>query len=174
MVPLGVGAAASVRVGRAVGAGDAAGARAATRAAYLCGVGFMCFTALGFLIFPHGLARMMTNDPDVIAVAATLLPVAGLFQVFDGGQAVGAGVLRGFGDTRVPLISMIAGYWLLGLPTSAYLGLHTTLRAAGLWSGFVVSLGIVAVFLFLRIRVLLRRDLRRIVLAGWDHDSADE
>jgi MATE family multidrug resistance protein len=171
MVPLGVGAAASVRVGRAVGAGDAAGARAASHAAYICGVGFMCVTALAFLLFPHQLARMMTSDASVIAIAATLIPVAGVFQVFDGGQAVGAGVLRGLGDTRVPLISMLGGYWLLGLPISAWLGFRTGMREVGLWSGFVVSLGVVAIFLLLRIRVLLSRDLRRVRLAGWGTDQ---
>lgn len=168
MVPVGVGAAASVRVGRAVGAGDAAGARAATHAAYVCGVGFMCLTALGFLAFPRQLAAWMTSDLAVIPIAAALIPVAGIFQVFDGGQAVGAGVLRGFGDTRVPLISMLGGYWLLGLPISVWLGFHTRMREVGLWSGFVVSLGIVAIFLLLRIRVLLRRDVRRLQLAGWE------
>jgi MATE family multidrug resistance protein len=169
MVPLGVGAAASVRVGRAVGAGDAAGARAASHAAYVCGVGFMCLTALGFLIFPRQLAEMMTSDVVVIPIAAALIPVAGVFQVFDGGQAVGAGVLRGLGDTRLPLISMLGGYWLIGLPVSVWLGFHTGMREVGLWSGFVVSLGLVAIFLLLRIRVLLKRDVRRVRLAGWDH-----
>jgi multidrug resistance protein, MATE family len=167
MVPLGVGAAASVRVGRAVGAGDLAGAQAAVRAAYLCGVGFMCVTALMFLLVPRQLAAMMTSDPEIIGIAATLIPVAGAFQVFDGGQAVGAGVLRGFGDTRVPLIAMLGGYWLLGLPISAGLGLRTELREVGLWWGFVASLGVVALGLFLRVRVLLRRDLRRVRLRGW-------
>jgi MATE family multidrug resistance protein len=171
MVPLGVGAAASVRVGRAVGAGDAAGARAASHAAYICGVGFMCVTALAFLVFPQQLAKMMTSDRSVIAIAATLIPVAGIFQVFDGGQAVGAGVLRGLGDTRVPLISMLGGYWLMGLPISAWLGFRTGMREVGLWSGFVVSLGAVAIFLLLRIRVLLSRDLRRVSLAGWGTDQ---
>jgi MATE family multidrug resistance protein len=169
MVPVGVGAAASVRVGRAVGAGDAVGARAAAHAAYVCGVGFMCVTALAFLVFPRPLATMMASgDPLVIAIAATLIPVAGVFQVFDGGQAVGAGVLRGLGDTRIPLISMLGGYWLIGLPVSIWLGFFTRMREVGLWSGFVVSLGIVAIFLLLRIRVLLTRDMRRLQLAGWD------
>jgi MATE family multidrug resistance protein len=169
MVPVGVGAAAAVRVGRAVGAGDAGGARAAAHAAYVVGVGFMCVTALGFLLFPRPLATLMASgDPYVIAIAATLIPVAGVFQVFDGGQAVGAGVLRGFGDTRVPLISMLGGYWLLGLPISVLLGFHTTMREVGLWSGFVVSLGVVAIFLLLRIRVLMSREVQRVQLAGWD------
>jgi MATE family multidrug resistance protein len=174
MVPLGVGAAASVRVGRAVGAGDAGGARAAAHAAYVCGVGFMCLTALVFLAFPRPLATMMASgDASVVAIAATLIPVAGVFQVFDGAQAVGAGVLRGLGDTKVPLISMLGGYWLIGLPVSMWLGFHTLMREVGLWWGFVASLGIVAVFLLLRIRIMLGRDVRRVQLAGWDTNATD-
>jgi MATE family multidrug resistance protein len=127
----------------------------------------MCLTGLVFLVFPRQLAAMMSSDAAVVAIAATLIPVAGAFQVFDGGQAVGAGVLRGFGDTRVPLIAMLGGYWLMGLPISIWLGFHTVMREVGLWSGFVVSLGIVAIFLLWRIRVLLERDVRRVQLAGW-------
>jgi MATE family multidrug resistance protein len=131
----------------------------------------MCVTGLVFLVFPRQLAAMMSSDAAVVAIAATLIPVAGVFQVFDGGQAVGAGVLRGFGDTRVPLIAMLGGYWLMGLPISIWLGFHTVMREVGLWSGFVVSLGIVAIFLLWRIRVLLQRDVRRVRLAGWDAAS---
>lgn len=162
MVPLGVAAAAAVRVGRAIGARDQARARLAARAAFICGMGFMSITALLFLGIPRLLAGLFTTDLGVIAVAGILIPVAGVFQIFDGAQAVGAGVLRGLGDTRAPLIGMIAGYWLIGLPVSLLLGFHTSLRAAGLWWGFVASLGIVAMFLAWRIRVLFRREIVRI------------
>lgn len=164
MVPLGVSAAAAVRVGRAVGAHDAARARGAARAAYACGVGFMMLTALLFLGLPRALAAAFTVDRRVIAVADVLIPIAGVFQVFDGAQAVGAGVLRGLGDTRAPMVAMLAGYWLIGLPVSIALGLHTSLRAAGLWWGFVASLSAVAVFLLLRVRTLFRRELRRVAI----------
>jgi len=162
MVPLGVGAAAAVRVGRAVGARDEARARQAARAAFACGMGFMTVTALCFLTAPGLLASLFTSDTQVIAVAGLLIPVAGVFQIFDGAQAVGAGVLRGLGDTRAPLVGMILGYWLLGLPVSIALGFHTSLRAAGLWWGFVVSLSLVALFLFLRIRWRFSRGVQRI------------
>ena len=164
MVPLGVGAAAAVRVGRAIGARDQARAKLAARAAFLCGMGFMSLTALLFLLTPRLLASLFTSDVGVIGIAGILIPVAGVFQIFDGAQAVGAGVLRGLGDTRAPLIGMIAGYWLIGLPVSLVLGFHTPLRAAGLWWGFVASLSIVALFLGLRIRVLFRRDISRIAI----------
>ena len=164
MVPLGVGSAAAVRVGHAIGARDSRRARDAARAAYLCGVGFMALTALVFLTMPQLLASTFTDDVAAIAIAGVLIPVAGVFQIFDGAQAVGAGVLRGLGDTRAPLIGMIAGYWLIGLPVSLALGFHTTMRAAGLWWGFVASLSIVALYLAIRIRVLFRRDIARVAI----------
>jgi MATE family multidrug resistance protein len=162
MVPLGVGSAAAVRVGRAVGAGDQARAKQAARAAFVCGMGFMSLTALLFLVFPRLLAALFTSDAGVIAIAGVLIPIAGVFQIFDGAQAVGAGILRGLGDTSAPLIGMIAGYWLIGLPVSLLLGFHTHLRAAGLWWGFVASLSIVAVFLAWRIGVLFRKEIGRV------------
>jgi multidrug resistance protein, MATE family len=162
MVPLGVGTAAAVRVGHAIGAGDDARAHEAIRAAYLCGVGFMTITAVAFLSVPRVLAAAFTTDTTVIALAAVLIPIAGVFQVFDGGQAVGAGVLRGAGDTTAPLLVMLASYWLVGVPVSAYLGFATDLRARGLWWGFVVSLAAVALFLYLRIRRVFGRGVQRL------------
>jgi len=169
MVPLGVGSAAAVRVGHAIGAGDEHRARAAIGAAYVCGVGFMAMTAIVFLGAPRLLAHAFTGDARVVALAAVLIPIAGVFQVFDGGQAVGAGVLRGAGDTTAPLFVMLGAYWLLGVPVSAYLGFRTSMRAAGLWWGFVVSLAAVAIFLALRIRVVFGRGVARLALEG-GHD----
>jgi MATE family multidrug resistance protein len=164
MVPLGVGSAAAVRVGHAIGAGDTVRARSAIRAAYAAGVGFMTVTALVFLGAPRLLARAFTTDAGVIEVAVALIPIAGFFQVFDGGQAVGAGVLRGAGDTTAPLVVMLTGYWLIGVPVSAYLGFRTSLGAAGLWWGFVISLAAVAVFLNVRIRRLFAREVERVAI----------
>jgi MATE family multidrug resistance protein len=132
------------------------------RAAYVTGVGLMTLTAALFLALPRAIAALFTADAAVAAMAATLIPVAGMFQVFDGAQAVGAGVLRGVGDTRAPLAAMLAGYWLIGLPVSVWLGFHTPLRAAGLWWGFVASLGVVAIGLALRVVAAFGRDLTRV------------
>jgi MATE family multidrug resistance protein len=162
MVPVGVATAAAIRVGRAIGARNEAGARAAIRAAYICGLGFMTLTGIVFVTLPHLLARAFTTDLRVAALAAALIPIAGLFQIFDGAQAVGAGVLRGAGDTAAPMVGMLGAYWILGVPVGAYLGFHTALGAPGLWWGFVVSLAAVAVFLLVRIRIVLRRGLARI------------
>ena len=162
MVPLGVSAAAAVRVGNAVGAGDAPRSRVAARQSYLLGAGFMCMTAILFLTLAEPLARLYTRDNAVVAIAALLIPIAGVFQVFDGMQAVGAGVLRGLGDTRVPLVAMLAGYWLIGEPVSVLLGFYTDLGPAGLWWGFVAGLAAVAAFLLVRVRVMFRRGVARV------------
>jgi MATE family multidrug resistance protein len=162
MVPLGVSAAGAVRVGHAVGAGDPGRARRAARISYVLGGGFMTATALLFLTLPRPLAAMYTNDAAVIAIAAALIPVAGVFQVVDGMQAVGAGVLRGLGDARVPLVAMLTGYWVIGVPVSVWLGFRTPLGPVGLWWGFVAGLGSVALFLLWRVRVLFRAGVSRV------------
>jgi len=164
MVPMGVAAAAAVLVGQAVGRGDAAGARRAAGAAYACGVGFMCTSAALFLAAPHELARLYTKNAAVLAIAASLIPIADVFQVFDGLQVVSSGVLRGIGDTRVPMLVGVLGFWLIGFPVSVYLGFRTAAGPEGLWWGFVAGLAAVGVFLLARVRVRLARTVRRVVI----------
>ncbi|MDB4915604.1 MAG: hypothetical protein JWM95_3248 [Gemmatimonadetes bacterium] len=156
MVPLGVGAAAAVRVGHAAGAADAEAARESARAALMCGVGFMLCSATAFLLMPAGIASLYASDASVLALAATLIPIAGVFQVFDGLQAVAGGILRGLGDTRVPFLINLAGFWLVGVPVSIGLGFYTPLGAAGLWWGFVAGLVSVSLLSLRRVRSRLR------------------
>jgi MATE family multidrug resistance protein len=164
MVPLGVGDAASVLVGRAVGRGDVGATQGAARAAFACGVVFMSVTGITFLCLPEPLARLYTRDLDVIAVAAALIPIAGVFQVFDGLQVVGSGVLRGLGDTRAPMLANLLGYWALGIPVSVYLGFGAHLGPAGLWWGLVLGLGVVAGILLSRVRIKLARQQPRVLI----------
>ena len=164
MVPLGVGDAASVLVGHAVGRADPSGARSSARAALLCGAGFMSCTALVFLSLPHALARLYTADSGVVAVAAMLIPLAGVFQVFDGLQVVAGGILRGLGETRVAMAVNILGYWLVGLPVSYLLGFRAGWGPVGLWWGLVLGLGVVASVLLTRVRIALRRTQIRVVI----------
>ncbi len=164
MVPLGVGDAASVLVGHAVGRSDPAGARSATRAAFFCGAGFMCCTAVVFLSSPTLLASVYTGDPGVVAVAASLIPLAGVFQVFDGLQVVAGGVLRGLGETRVAMLVNLLGYWGLGLPVSWLLGIRAGWGPVGLWWGLVLGLAVVATILLGRVHVALGRQQRRVII----------
>lgn len=166
MVPLGLSAAAAVVVGHAVGRGDQPAAGRAARAALIVAVGFMGLTALLFLLLPGLLARLYTPAPEVLVVAVALIPLAGVFQVFDGIQVTSIGILRGLGDTRTPMITGMLGFWLVGLPVSLWLGFGLGHGPVGLWWGLVLGLVTVAIFLLLRLRIQLRRPLRRIHLDG--------
>ena len=164
MVPLGVGDAASVLVGQAVGRGDPEGTRGAARAAFACGITFMTVTAAIFLALPDQLARLYSQDLAVVSVAVTLIPLAGVFQVFDGTQVVAGGVLRGLGDTRAPMVANLLGYWVVGIPVSIYLGFHAGMGPAGLWWGLVLGLGLVGTSLLLRVRSRLARRQPRVII----------
>ena len=126
----------------------------------------MCLSALAFLLFPESFARVYTRDGVVIALAAALIPIAGVFQVFDGVQAVCAGVLRGAGDTRVPMLANLLGFWALGLPVGAAFAFRLGLGPAGLWWGLVVGLAAVAVILLWRVRVKLATHVERVDVEG--------
>ncbi|HSE69081.1 MAG TPA: MATE family efflux transporter [Gemmatimonadales bacterium] len=169
MVPLGLSSAAAVVVGHAVGRSDPAGARGASRAALACAVTFMGTTALAFMLLPGVLAGFYTSDPAVLALAVLLLPLAGVFQVFDGIQVTSIGILRGLGDTRTPMIIGLLGYWVIGLPVSLWLGFRLARGPVGLWWGLVLGLVIVALFLLDRVRRRLQRPLRRVHI---DHVQA--
>src|SRR5438445_1319744 len=156
---LGVATAGSVRVGLAVGGGDRHAARLAGYAAYIGAAMVMSAGALVFIIFPAELARLITNQRDVIAEAIPLFFVAALFQLSDGLQAAGIGALRGAADTRFAFFSNLVGYWIVGLPMSLFLGFHLKMGVVGLWWGFVAGLTTVAVLVFLRFYDLSSRDI---------------
>ncbi|MBK9383707.1 MAG: MATE family efflux transporter [Planctomycetes bacterium] len=162
MVPLGIAAAAAVRVGRAIGAEDPEGARRAAAVSLCCGMGVMCLSAASFAFLPELLARCYTEAPSTIAVAASLLPVAAAFQIFDGLQVVGSGVLRGTGDTKIPALLALIGYWGLGLPAGYALAFSCGLGPAGLWWGLSIGLGSVGLLLLARIVRRMRGELRRV------------
>jgi len=164
MVPLGVSSAAAILVGRAIGAGDDAGARRAASAGLLIGAGFMSLMAALFIGAPRLLASAYTSVEEVVVLAALLIPVAGCFQIFDGLQVVSAGVLRGAGDTRAPLFVNIVGFWFIGLPTSLLLAFKLGFGPQGLWWGLVVGLGVVAAFLLTRVAWKFRGPIARVVV----------
>lgn len=164
MVPLGVAQAGSVLVGQAVGREDPPEARRAAGGALLVGAGFMMLTALLFLAAPGLLARLYSADLEVVGLAMVLIPIAGVFQVFDGIQVVALGALRGVGDTRLPMLVNLVGFWAVGLPVSWLLGFRTPLGPRGVWVGLAVGIGVVAVLLLARVRLRFGRELRRLVL----------
>lgn len=162
MVPLGVSGAAAAVVGRAIGRGDLAAARRDALAAIACGVGFMCLSAVVFIVAPEWLTARYTTELATVSVAVSLIPLAGWFQVFDGLQAVTSGVLRGTGDTRVPAILHMVAFWGVGIPLGYYLGFHTVLRERGLWLGLVAGLGAAALLQSARVYRRLQSDIARV------------
>ncbi len=164
MMAVGVTQATTVLVGQAVGAGDSERARRSAGAGLLIAGTVMALNGAIFLSIPGLLARLYTPDPEVWGLAATLIPVAGVFQIFDGLQAVGSGVLRGVGDTLAPMIVNLVGFWLIGLPISVYLAFPGGLGPLGLWWGMAAGLAAVALFLLIRVRIRFGRDLTRIAL----------
>ena len=155
MVSVGTATAGSIRVGRNLGAGSVRGVHRAAVGAYGVSIGFMALCALVFTVFPRFLLGLYTSDAAIIAAGTTLLLMAALFQVFDGGQVTGLFVLRGAADTRVPMWITILGYWFIGLPLAYGLGFHTRLRPVGVWTGLVASLAVVSLLLLWRVRLVL-------------------
>jgi MATE family multidrug resistance protein len=147
MVPLGISAAAAVRVGQALGRGDADGASRAGWTAMALGAGFMTCMAMVFWTVPKYIVRVYTPDPVVIHAASALLFVAAFFQLFDGLQTVATGALRGAGDTRTPMICHLVFYWLMGLPLGYYLCFRAGWGAQGMWTGLCLALILIGVAL---------------------------
>jgi MATE family multidrug resistance protein len=152
MVPMGFGQAATVRIGRAYGAQDREGIKRAGWVAFAAGTGFMVMTAQLMLLAPHQLIRAFIdiNDPansSVISLAVSFLAFAALFQIFDGGQAVASGMLRGLHDTTIPMIYAAIAYWGIGLPLSIAFGFWLDMKGNGIWLGLVCGLAAAAVLL---------------------------
>jgi MATE family multidrug resistance protein len=161
MVPLGFGAAVAVRVGQAVGRGDPHGVRLAGGVGFICGTLFMSISALAFILWPDRLASILTDKVDVIAAAVPLVRIAAVFQLFDGLQVVGAGALRGIGDTRSPLWANIVGYYLIGLPLATVLTFVAGMGGRGLWWGLTAGLVFIGTALISRFFLMMRRPIAR-------------
>jgi MATE family multidrug resistance protein len=140
MVPLGVCSAAAVRVGHAMGARDAQAAARAGWMAIFFGALFMSCSGLMLFFFAKPIARMYTPEIDVVNAGATLLLVAAVFQLFDGLQVVATGALRGAGNTRIPMLANLVGYWVIGLPLGAFLCFKMKMGALGMWLGLCLAL----------------------------------
>lgn len=155
MVPLGLGIAATVRVGFAYGRRDREGIRKAGWTAFFLGTGFMVVSCVLFLTFAPSLVGVFL-DPDLpenaaaLTLAASFLAVAGVFQLVDGAQVVAAHALRGLSDTTVPMIVAFVGYWLVGLPVAWGLGFGLGWGGTGVWMGLAAGLAFVAVILVTR------------------------
>jgi MATE family multidrug resistance protein len=170
MVPFGIGMAATVRVGHAVGRNDAPAVRRAGFVATLLGIVFMSVMTLAVILGRYAIARFFFGEAAdsagaVIDLTTALLLVGATFFVADGIQTVVAGALRGLNDTRVPLLFAAISYWLVGFPAACGLGFRTGLGAIGVWIGLSCGTAVYAVLLILRFRLLTRR-LRLATMVG--------
>ncbi|WP_305879986.1 MATE family efflux transporter [Siccirubricoccus soli] len=155
MVPMGIGQAATARVGILAGAGEAAGARLAGWVSVGLGAGFMAAMALLLILLAPAIARAFldmraADAAEAAALGAVLLTVAGLFQLADGIQAVAGGALRGLKDTRVPMLLAALGYWGLGMPVGLGLALPGGFGPLGIWLGLAAGLAVVAALMLRR------------------------
>jgi MATE family multidrug resistance protein len=154
MVPLALGQAATVRVGLAYGRDDPHAVTLAGWTAFVLGIAFMSITAGIMFLFPRDLITLFLDDSpanaNVIALGVSFLLIAALFQIADGAQVVGAGMLRGLHDTRVPMIFALFGYWAIGLGVGIALAFVLDWRGVGIWVGLAAGLGVVALLMLWR------------------------
>jgi multidrug resistance protein, MATE family len=165
MVPFGIGMAATVRVGHAVGRKDSAAVKRSGHAAMLLGVVLVAILTLAVVLARFAIARFFLGEAAshagaTIELAATLLLVGATFFVLDGVQSIAVGSLRGMNDTRIPLLYAAISYWGIGFTSAYWLAFRTPLGAVGVWIGLSCGTAVYATLLVLRFRLLASRLMR--------------
>ncbi len=156
MVAMGISSAATIRVSRAVGEKNVHGTRIAGFAATLLCAGFMASAGLVFIVFRFFLPTLYISEKAVIDMSASLLVIVAFFQVSDGTQAVGLGILRGITDMRIPTLITLVAYWVLGLPSGYLLAFTFDMGIHGVWYGLLISLTASGLFMMIRFHTKTR------------------
>lgn len=159
MMASGVSSAAAIKSGNYFGAKSFGELKASAIASYHIVLAFMTITALIFVVANQWLPWIVTTDTSVISIASKLLIIAAIFQLFDGAQVIGLGILRGMGDVNMPTFITLLAYWVIGLPLGYILGIHLNMGAEGVWYGLVAGLGIASVLLYMRFTVTTKKHL---------------
>lgn len=159
MVAMGISAAASVRVGNAVGIKNIFEIRRAGFTALGLSIGFMALSGIVFILFNHQLPTLYINASEVITIAADLLIIAALFQIFDGTQAVGIGILRGLTDVKIPTAITFLAYWVIALPLAYLLGFTFNFGIEGIWVGLLFGLFFSGLLLTIRFNIKSKKEL---------------
>jgi len=157
MMASGLSAAAAIKAGNHFGANDRQNLRHSAISSYHIVLMFMLVTACIFTLGNQLLPWMYTTDKAVISIAAQLLIIAALFQLFDGTQVVGLGILRGMGDVNIPTVITFLAYWVFGLPVGYLLGITLNLGVKGIWYGLTLGLMISAILLFFRFHFISKK-----------------
>lgn len=167
MMASGISAAATIKTGNNYGKEDFLNLRLSAISNYHIVLIFMSVTALLFVGFNQYLPWIYTSDKSVINIASQLLIIAGFFQLFDGAQVVGLGILRGIGDVNVPTLITFIAYWIVGLPVGYYLGIYLGMGANGIWYGLTLGLLVSAGFLFIRFHHFTKKLVQRLTHKEW-------
>ncbi len=157
MIPLGLSMAITVRVGQLYGRRQFVHSRFAGFTGIALCTAIMCCAAVIMMLFPHRIASIYTQDPEVISMAAMLLIMAAIFQISDGLQVGGSGALRGLKDTKIPMIVNLTAYWLIGIPLGYTLGIIMEWGPRGLWAGLIAGLTIAAIMHNLRFHYITKK-----------------
>lgn len=165
----GLSVAGMVRVGNQKGINDYIKLRIVARSIFLLAIIVQGFFGLMFIIFHNYLPELFVNadnslrlqdNSEVVTIAAQLILVAAVFQISDGIQVVVLGALRGLQDVKIPMYITFVAYWIIGFPISIYLGLHTELKATGIWIGLLAGLSVAAFLLYMRFNNLTKNLIR--------------
>lgn len=159
MVAMGISSAGAVRVGNAVGVKNILEVRRSGFTALSLSIGFMMFAGLIFILFNYQLPHLYINEKIVINIAADLLIIAALFQIFDGTQAVSLGILRGLTDVKIPTIITFFAYWIIALPLAYILGFTFNFGINGIWVGLLFGLFFSGLLLSIRFNIKSKREI---------------
>jgi MATE family multidrug resistance protein len=157
MVSMGLSQAGSIRVSNAYGRGDWNQIRIIGKTTLLTALVYGSCCAVCFIIFRWQLPPLFNNNPAVIHLASVLLLFAAVFQISDSTQAIGAGLLRGIKDVKIPTVFVSVAYWIIGLPLGYLLAFHFRMNARGIWLGFIAGLSMASFLLVVRFIRMTRK-----------------
>ena len=157
MAAIGVSTAGGIRVGNALGKGSVREIRYAGFTAIFVAIFMMSIAGIIFITFRNYLPTLYLDDPQVIPIASSLLVIAAIFQVFDGTQAVGIGILRGLTDVKIPTLITFVAYWIIALPSAYLFGFILNMQAVGVWIGLLLGLTTSAILLTTRFNFKSKR-----------------
>lgn len=157
MTTAGLAAAATIRVSYFLGRKDFKNLKLASYTLLIMALSFMGLCALIFIIGRHWLPVLYVDNSEVIALASTLLVIAGLFQLSDGTQVVCIAALRGLQDVKIPSVLIFVSYWIIGLPLGYWLGFTMGYGAPGIWFGLLIGLSLTGIAMYMRFRKLVNR-----------------
>ncbi|WP_300462988.1 MATE family efflux transporter [Desulfobacula sp.] len=159
MVAMGIASAGTIRVSNAVGKKDLPGTRIAGFSAAILCAGFMAAAGVVFILFRFFLPTLYIAEQAVIDISASLLVIVAFFQISDGTQTVGLGILRGITDMKIPTLITLVAYWLIGLPSGYVLAFKVNMGIYGVWYGLLISLTASGLFMMLRFHTKTRHSI---------------